>query len=325
MKKIILSVLVLFVLLVVGVGIAVFVGADRIAREAIQRGGTYGLGVPTTVDHADLSLFSGSLKVDAFKVANPSGFTRTESIASLESIDVQIEPSTVTGNALTVDHIRLEGLVINLELDGTKPNFQPILDHIKTLSSDDPDAEPAPEPEETDPRLYRVKEVTLTDMSIFLRLDQPGGGSGERQIKLPDLQMTDLGGTDGVPMAELTGLMSKAIMQHVMDQAGEFLPAIMAASLQEGLSQLTGLADVAVQQLEGSVTMVTDELESTIAQVNEQTAAAVEELTTQLDENVNQAAQGVTDAIEDATGNLGDGLRDGLNNLGGGLLGGDRE
>lgn len=58
------------VLLLLGAVIA-FLFIDSIAKQAIERGGFYALGVETELDSTDIGLFSGQFRLDVLHVANP--------------------------------------------------------------------------------------------------------------------------------------------------------------------------------------------------------------------------------------------------------------
>ena len=74
LKRIALVVLVLLLLGVAGA----FLFLDSIVRSAIEKGGTTAAGVPTTLDKADASIFSGQFGLEGFAIANPSLVCRTK-------------------------------------------------------------------------------------------------------------------------------------------------------------------------------------------------------------------------------------------------------
>ena len=73
MRKLIWLVIILVVLLAAGL-IAAFFYIDSIAKQAVERGGTYALGVNTTLRKADVEVFSGAVTLNGLRVANPEGF-----------------------------------------------------------------------------------------------------------------------------------------------------------------------------------------------------------------------------------------------------------
>ena len=77
MKKILKIVLALAVvavlLLVVGV-FALIAAIDSVAKKGIEAGGTYAMGVPTTLKSADIGLFSGNFGLSGLSIANPPGY-----------------------------------------------------------------------------------------------------------------------------------------------------------------------------------------------------------------------------------------------------------
>ncbi|MDX1682749.1 MAG: hypothetical protein R3336_06495, partial [Phycisphaeraceae bacterium] len=64
------GILLALVLLVVGI----FIYIDSIAATAVERGGTYALGVDTRLADADVGIFAGEVTLDGLTVDNPEGF-----------------------------------------------------------------------------------------------------------------------------------------------------------------------------------------------------------------------------------------------------------
>src|SRR5687767_9294603 len=75
--KIALRALAVIVVLVLVAVVAVVLGIDSIARKAIEKGGTYALGVDTKLAKADIGLFAGTTELGGLTVANPPGFEAT--------------------------------------------------------------------------------------------------------------------------------------------------------------------------------------------------------------------------------------------------------
>jgi hypothetical protein len=69
LAKIGLGILAVLVLLLV----VAWLSLDYIAKAGIEAGGTYAMGVKTTVDSVNLGLISGQAKVNGLTIGNPEG------------------------------------------------------------------------------------------------------------------------------------------------------------------------------------------------------------------------------------------------------------
>ncbi|MEQ9616895.1 MAG: hypothetical protein RLN60_02550 [Phycisphaerales bacterium] len=74
--KIVAVLLVVFIIAIVGIVVLVVSQVDTLAKHGIERGGTYAMGVETTVDSVDIGIFSGTFEMNGFRVANPEGYAR---------------------------------------------------------------------------------------------------------------------------------------------------------------------------------------------------------------------------------------------------------
>ena len=82
MKTAIKIIAVLVVLLIVGVVGLVMFGLsqiDKIAKIAVEEGGTYALQVDTTVTEVDVNLTGGSATMTGLNIANPDGLRQSRS------------------------------------------------------------------------------------------------------------------------------------------------------------------------------------------------------------------------------------------------------
>ena len=109
-RKIIVVGLVVVVLLVVGA----FFWIDSIAKAGVETGGTYALGVDTTLDGMDVGVLSGGVEMSALNVANPTGF-ESPHFLHLGTGRVAVSLGSLTEDKVVVPEFTLSGLSLNLE------------------------------------------------------------------------------------------------------------------------------------------------------------------------------------------------------------------
>ena len=69
----------LVLLVLIALGVVLWLTIDSIAKTGIERGGTYALGVPTTVDSVSLSLLGGEMRINGPRSPTPRALPRRTS------------------------------------------------------------------------------------------------------------------------------------------------------------------------------------------------------------------------------------------------------
>jgi hypothetical protein len=280
MRKLIRLVFVLAILLIVGVVVAVFY-IDSIARRAVERGGTYAMGVNTSLRKADVKILSGEFTLNGLRVANPDGYD-ADHFLRLGEGDVAVSLASLRQDVVRLPTLTLKTIDVNLEKKDGKANYQVIVDNLKKLSGDRP-AEQKYVIDTVDLRRITVHVKTLgqnLDVPID-RIRLKNVGSGE--------------GADGLPMAELAGVIVKAVFEAVVQKAGNVLPADILNDLSKGVQDLANLDKLAE---------IAD-----IEQVSEALEGAV------------GGAGKTADELKGKADEIGDKAKEGV----GGLLGGDKK
>ena len=236
--------LVVLVLLLLGVAGA-FLFLDTIVRSAIEHGGTSAAGVPTTLDKADASFFSGAFGLEGFAIANPTGF-RSEPFLALKGARARWQNGSILSDTLVIDEFALDGLDLNLERSAAGNNWDKILDNLKKLSG--PSSAPAPaEPEQSGPG----KNVTIRKLSIqhtraalhISGLPEVAGVkalNGDWSVEVPAIAIENLRSNGST--AEIAGKITKAVVEAVVKQAASsgkgVFPADALKQLEGGLKQV---------------------------------------------------------------------------------------
>lgn len=300
MKKLIKLALLLVVLaVVVLVGAVVGVGmyANSLAKKGIERGGTYALGVPTTLGGVNIGLLSGRFSMSDLDVANPSGFSSPHFL-SLGTGAVAVSYSSLQEPTVELPELTLAKIDMSLEKKGGKSNYQVILDNLKKLqdrAGGGGTTKPSGGGEETK---YVINKLSITNVTIHVDMLDAGGLSKLANMTIPiekiELQNVGKTGTGvegtGVTMEQLVSIIVQAVMSATMQNAGSKLPEALMSELTGQLGQLDALKGLQLN-VAGDLNKVVDNL-----------------------------GKGVGDALKGAEKDLGDKLGKGL----GDLIGGDK-
>lgn len=241
-KRLVVVAVVLGVLLVVGV-LGAFVYVDSIAKAAVEKGGTYALGVPTTLDKAKVGVFSGGFDMHGLHVANPEGY-KSASFLAMGDGGVRVSLGTLRKDIVEIPRLSMSDIQINLEKKDGKANYQVIVDNLKRLESGEK-KEPAPQGSE---KKFVIGEVEVLNVKVHVDLLPVGGTLTQANITLDRVVLKDVGTAGkGVPMTELVSIIVKALMSAVADKGAGLIPDDLLGDLKGQLAQLKDLQAMGVK------------------------------------------------------------------------------
>src|SRR5262245_20358478 len=168
-KRLVLVVGGLLVVLVVALVVA-FVFIDRLARTGIQAGATYALGVPTTLDQADVGVFAGTFEMRGLQISNPQGFA-SDKFMTLGKGGVAVSLGSLSSDTVELPKLELDTLNLALEKNNQGSNYQVLLNNLKRFE-DKSKEKPAAEAEG---KKFVIREVLIRKVTV--KADIVGGMS----------------------------------------------------------------------------------------------------------------------------------------------------
>ena len=252
MKKFILSIILLLVI-AIAVGVYyVFTNLDSLVKAAIETHGSEATQTAVRVDKVNIDLASGAAGLSGLSIANPAGyalpnaFTMGEIRAGIDLTSLQEEPYIINEITVLAPRVFVE---IN---EDNKTNLNDLKNNLTAgASSSAPKTEEPATPEQSSapgPRLI-IRRVTFADGNIQARvavLDNK-----ELNLKLPKLDMSNLGGNNGATGEELareildrlTDHATQEVKEKVIDQEIEKLKARAQAKVDEEKAKLESKVD----------------------------------------------------------------------------------
>lgn len=286
MKKIVLL-LMLLIVLVVGAAVAVLFYADRAVKVAVEKGGTYAMGVDTTLSGASVGLLSGSLGLRDLKIANPPGH-KSDRFFGLGAGDVSVSLMSLRQQIIEVPLLSLSDITLNLEKSGDKANYQVILDNLKRFETGGSTKEKPP----ADEKRFVIGVLSIKNVKVHVDLLPLGGELTTLNIPIDSVELKDVGTAGkGVPMSELVNIIIKALLAVVTENGGKILPAQILGDLTGGLAQLQDLDQLGVR------------MEAQLG------AEAQKMIDNAVNKVVDDATKKANDAIEDARKKAEEGLK----------------
>ena len=261
MKALLRIVLVLVVLLIV-VGVVGYIWIDSIAKAAIEKGGTYALGVDTTVADVSLSPIGGTMKIEGLKVANPAGFQGPHLMQS-GTFDLAMVAGSLLDDTIQVNKFELDGLSLSIEQTLQKNNISVILDNLKRFESDDEPSEKKPSErkrEKDDGKKVKIDLITIRNVEATFRL--PVGNPVT--VKVPEVKVKDVtsDNAEGVAVSELIARVLPVVLARVLEQGKGIIPGDLLNTLN---GDLNGLAAAVGGQLQQLVTNAQGDMRKAVA------------------------------------------------------------
>lgn len=258
--KLLLVLVILVVLLVVIAGFALFSYIDTAAKKGIEKGGTYALGVPTTLGSADVGIMSGTFAMNDLKVANVQGFPGPH-FFSLGDGSVAVSFDSLRGDTIVLPHLKLDAIDVRLEKKDGATNYNVILDNLKKVSGGSGD-KPAPQPAPSgDEKKFVVNDLSITKVTVHVDLMESGSAGAAlvplQKITIPieAIKLQNVGKTgegvagSGVTMSELANIIVQAVIGAAVENGGGVIPAEILGDLKGKLAALGDLSKLDMKVL----------------------------------------------------------------------------
>lgn len=233
--KLLLKIGAVLVLLLVLGAVVLVLAIDSIAAETIRRGGTYALGVETTVDEVDLGLGAEiQAELSGLAVANPEDF-ESEYFLELGAGSLRFPRSDLFADVITVPELELDSIEINLERRGGKNNYDVILTNLEKLGSGDG----GEKPDDSGDKRFAIERILLTNVDATIDLLPLAGDATRIDIHVPQIVIEDI--ASDMSTAELFDLVIRTVLTAVLQNGAGLLPDDMLQDLQARLKALGGL------------------------------------------------------------------------------------
>lgn len=214
MKK--LAALVLVLLLVCG-GALWFLASGQLndfIKAQIETQGSKITSQQVNVNSVEMKLAEGAGIINGFSLGNPKHY-KYKNAFSFDTVVLDINIKSLTEDPIVIDEITIKNPQAFVELTNNgKANLKEILDEIeKNLPKSN---EPVKESKTKEPNI-RVTKLTLAQTS--LSLDLSALGNKEHQVVLRDINLSNIGGTSGLPASQLGAQIAKEALSSIWEQA----------------------------------------------------------------------------------------------------------
>ncbi len=262
MKKVILGLVLVIIFAIAGGVYYVLTNLDALVKEAIETHGSQATQTAVRVDKVKINLTDGAGAITGLTIANPEGFTMPYAF-SLGEIRTGIDLQSLQQEPYIINEITVLAPQIFVEInEDNKTNLNELKNNLtsSSLSSASQDKTQAADEISThEPRLI-IRRVTFADGNIKARV--AALDNKEYQLKLPALDMTNLGGSKGATPAELareilnrlTDRASEEVKKKIIDAELDKIKAKARAKVEEEKARLKEKTDAKLEEEKQKVT-----------------------------------------------------------------------
>jgi hypothetical protein len=218
------------VLLIVILLVCVLSNLNGIVKAGIEKYGSRAVGTAVRVESVRIQLKEGSAAVQGLTIGNPEGFNSKNAFI-LGEIGVVIDVRSISDDVKVIDDITVRKPEIFAEMNEDRTfNLNVILRNLSGSALPSKKESSAPESGKVEaeekrevkeePRLI-IRHILFTDGVIRGRLEF--GGNGDTVLRLPTVEMRNLGAPNGATPTELSriilGELSRRAMAEVRKKA----------------------------------------------------------------------------------------------------------
>ena len=227
------------VVVVAVVAVIILIGSlDKIVKNVIESSGSELMGVPVTVSGVKIKLTSGSGEITGLKIANPPGYKEKDAFR-MDMIRVAIAITSLSSSPIVINDLTIDSPIVNLEVKENKQsNLQELMDNINRNSdkADQKAAEEQPKTESgapAEPILLAFKKLSIKGVTV--NIIKESSGDKVQSLTLPAIELTDVGGNEGVTPGKLGGIIFGAIIKNTLESFLKDAAAAQVEKAGEGL------------------------------------------------------------------------------------------
>ncbi len=241
-KRLVIVVVLLVVVLIVGAFVGLYFINDLV-KVGVEKGGTYAMGVKTSLGSADVGVLSGKAGLKELAVANPDGFKGGQ-FFGLGLAVVEVSLSSLQSDVVEVPKLELSGVRASLEKKDGKTNYKVILDNLAKLKTGKADA---PQPAR-EGKKFVIKELTIKDVRVSVDLLDSPVPLGSIVVPIESIHLTDLGTAGkGLPLSDIAAIVVRAVLATAVENGNGLIPADILGDLQGQLAVLGNLDQLGVK------------------------------------------------------------------------------
>ena len=217
MKKVIPGLILIIVIAITGSVYYLLSNLDALVEAAIEKYGSQATQTSVLVDSVKIDLTDGAAGITGMIIGNPAGYDLPNAF-SLGEIRVDIDLQSLQEEPYIINEITVLAPQVFVEInEDNKSNLNDLKNNLTTGLTDNAQnkkSQVAAEGNAKEPRLI-IRQITFADGTILAKV--AALKNKEYKLKLPNIDMRNLGGSKGATATELVS----EILKHLTDRAIE--------------------------------------------------------------------------------------------------------
>lgn len=269
MKKAILILAGLLIVLAILAVAAIFY-LDQIVLKTVNEAGPAALGVPVSLQDAQIRPLRGTIALKGLHLGNPEGY-KTDGLLDLGSVSVKLDRSSLLSDVVVIKEIAVAGLVVTYEKGLLNSNLGALIDQLSAgeKGTDEEKAAEKSEAEDSAGKKVVIDKLTMTGSKMNFSVTGAAAltGGGAVPLPLPPITLTGLGREkDGVTFVEAIQHVLKAIAGatgtaivgagHLIGDAGKAVGtgalAVGEGAVDAGKAVVSGTVDAGKAVVDGA-------------------------------------------------------------------------
>ena len=217
MKKVILGLLLIVVIAIGGSVYYLLTNLDSLVEVAIEKYGSEATQTAVLVDSVKINLSDGAAGITGLTVSNPTGYGFANAF-SLGEIRAAIDLPSLQEEPYIINEITVLAPQVFVEVnEDNKTNLNELKNNLTAGSTNNSkDTQVPAEGGAEEPRLI-IRKLTFADGTIQAKV--AALKNKQYQLKLPSLDMTNLGGSKGATATQL----ASEILKRLTDRASDIV------------------------------------------------------------------------------------------------------
>ena len=211
MKKVVLGAI-LVLLITIGFGVySLLSNLDSLVKSAIETYGSEATQTSVRVDNVKIVLQDGSGAIRGLTIGNPNGFA-TPNAFSLGEIATQIDLKSLSEDVPVIEHITIRAPEVFFELNEKgQNNLDKLKSNLQSGASTSSSSSSA-KSGGSEPKLI-IRKLIFSGGNIYARVVPT---DKDYELKLPNIQMNDLGGKTGATPSQIASQALKVLTDRAL-------------------------------------------------------------------------------------------------------------
>jgi len=206
-------------LVVVGVALAFVVVAvmiivgnvNSIVKKGVESTAPMILQAPVNLDKVDISLFSGSGKLDGLTIGNPKGY-KTDYAFRMKQLKVDLVVKSVTSDLIHIKDVVIDSPDIMFEGGAGKSNLTQLQDNAKAFAL--AAGEKQKESSDSQGKKMQIDHLMIKNAKVNVSMNVLQGK--ELTIPLPTIELKDIGKDKGAGISDVVEVILVAVNKAVV-------------------------------------------------------------------------------------------------------------